>query len=231
MEAGHMFVEDVKDAMVVNHRMTRSMNVEVYSRCLERFELWRPSVVDLVYHLGPMELIFETSGAIVGGSKHFIIHMHMLWQRVLKSRSMLNNLSMMYTHSSTRCVSGRLGSPSYLTCLRERCLRWLSSLSQTKGCGYISAGVDVHVVGDCSDQHPLQSQVGVREIWKKNYMPRTSSMNLSWEECHTMVDTTQEEWSTAVDTSQEECCIVMDTTQRYQTRNDIRVLTSPGNSH
>ncbi|PPE02020.1 hypothetical protein GOBAR_DD00949 [Gossypium barbadense] len=41
---------------------------------LKRFELRRPSVVDSVYHLGPIELISETDGAIVGGSKHFIVH-------------------------------------------------------------------------------------------------------------------------------------------------------------
>ncbi|PPD81894.1 hypothetical protein GOBAR_DD21160 [Gossypium barbadense] len=31
MEAGHVFVEGIRDAMVVNRRMTRSMTVEVYS--------------------------------------------------------------------------------------------------------------------------------------------------------------------------------------------------------
>ncbi|PPD70787.1 hypothetical protein GOBAR_DD32334 [Gossypium barbadense] len=50
MEAGHVFVEDVRDAMVVKRWMARSMNVE------------GPSVVDQVYHLGPMELIFEIDG-------------------------------------------------------------------------------------------------------------------------------------------------------------------------
>ncbi|PPD81451.1 hypothetical protein GOBAR_DD21627 [Gossypium barbadense] len=39
MEAGHVFFEDVKDAMVANHRMARSMNVEVYSRHLEMFRV------------------------------------------------------------------------------------------------------------------------------------------------------------------------------------------------
>ncbi|PPD70055.1 hypothetical protein GOBAR_DD33071 [Gossypium barbadense] len=48
MEAEHVFVEDVRDAM-------------------------RPSVIDSVYHLGPTELISETDGA-TGGFKHFIIH-------------------------------------------------------------------------------------------------------------------------------------------------------------
>ncbi|PPR93085.1 hypothetical protein GOBAR_AA27589 [Gossypium barbadense] len=48
MEAGHMFVEDVKDAMVANRQMASSMTVE------------RPSVVDPIYHLGPTELISET---------------------------------------------------------------------------------------------------------------------------------------------------------------------------
>ncbi|PPD97057.1 hypothetical protein GOBAR_DD05917 [Gossypium barbadense] len=73
--------------------------------------------------LGPMELISKTDGAIAGGSKHFIIHVRMSWQRVLKSRSMLNNLSMMCTPSSARCVSERMSSLSYLTCLHGRCLR------------------------------------------------------------------------------------------------------------
>ncbi|XP_012458292.1 uncharacterized protein LOC105779086 [Gossypium raimondii] len=39
MEAGHMFVKDVRDTMVANRRMTKSMNVEVYSRCLEMFRV------------------------------------------------------------------------------------------------------------------------------------------------------------------------------------------------
>ncbi|PPR87025.1 hypothetical protein GOBAR_AA33663 [Gossypium barbadense] len=37
MEAGHVFVEYVRDAMVANRRMTRSMNVEVYSRRNDTF--------------------------------------------------------------------------------------------------------------------------------------------------------------------------------------------------
>ncbi|KAL1107434.1 hypothetical protein V6Z11_D03G043600, partial [Gossypium hirsutum] len=37
MEAGYVFVEHVRDAMVANHRMARSMNVEIYSRRLETF--------------------------------------------------------------------------------------------------------------------------------------------------------------------------------------------------
>ncbi|PPS09032.1 hypothetical protein GOBAR_AA11630 [Gossypium barbadense] len=47
-----MFVKDVRDAMVANCQMARSMNVE------------RPSVVDSIYHLGPTELISEIDGAI-----------------------------------------------------------------------------------------------------------------------------------------------------------------------
>ncbi|KAK5834967.1 hypothetical protein PVK06_010649 [Gossypium arboreum] len=39
METGHVFVEDVRDAMVVNRRMARSMNVEIYSRHLETFRV------------------------------------------------------------------------------------------------------------------------------------------------------------------------------------------------
>ncbi|KAK5802851.1 hypothetical protein PVK06_030477 [Gossypium arboreum] len=39
MEAGHVFVEDVRDAMVANRRMARSMNVEIYSKCLEMFRV------------------------------------------------------------------------------------------------------------------------------------------------------------------------------------------------
>ncbi|KAH1096492.1 hypothetical protein J1N35_013413 [Gossypium stocksii] len=39
MEAGHVFVEDVSDAMVANRRMARSMNVEIYSRRLETFRV------------------------------------------------------------------------------------------------------------------------------------------------------------------------------------------------
>ncbi|PPD88815.1 hypothetical protein GOBAR_DD14221 [Gossypium barbadense] len=76
MEAGHVFVEDVRDAMVANHRMVRSMAIE------------RPSVVDPVYHLGSTELISETDGTTAGGFKHFIIHLHMSWQLVLKLGSM-----------------------------------------------------------------------------------------------------------------------------------------------
>ncbi|PPD74001.1 hypothetical protein GOBAR_DD29072 [Gossypium barbadense] len=39
MEAGHVFVEHVRDAMVANHRLARSMNVEIYSRRLETFRV------------------------------------------------------------------------------------------------------------------------------------------------------------------------------------------------
>ncbi|PPS16719.1 hypothetical protein GOBAR_AA03873 [Gossypium barbadense] len=39
MEAGHVFVEHVRDAMVANRRMLRSMNVEVYSRRNETFRV------------------------------------------------------------------------------------------------------------------------------------------------------------------------------------------------
>ncbi|PPR96925.1 hypothetical protein GOBAR_AA23741 [Gossypium barbadense] len=52
MNAGHVFVEDARDAMVANHQMARSTNVE------------RLSMVDPVYHLGPMELISEIDSAI-----------------------------------------------------------------------------------------------------------------------------------------------------------------------
>ncbi|PPS11017.1 hypothetical protein GOBAR_AA09626 [Gossypium barbadense] len=49
MEAGHVFVEHVRDAIVANRRMARSMNVEVYSRCNETFRITetigrRPSI-------------------------------------------------------------------------------------------------------------------------------------------------------------------------------------------
>ncbi|PPS13117.1 hypothetical protein GOBAR_AA07543 [Gossypium barbadense] len=39
MEAGHVFVEDVKDAIAANRRMARSMIVEVYSRHNETFRV------------------------------------------------------------------------------------------------------------------------------------------------------------------------------------------------
>ncbi|XP_052876310.1 uncharacterized protein LOC108462316 [Gossypium arboreum] len=39
IEAGHVFVEYVRDAMVANRRMARSMNVEVYSRRNETFRV------------------------------------------------------------------------------------------------------------------------------------------------------------------------------------------------
>ncbi|PPR92666.1 hypothetical protein GOBAR_AA28008 [Gossypium barbadense] len=39
MEARHVFVEYVRDAMVANRWMVRSMNVEVYSRRNERFRV------------------------------------------------------------------------------------------------------------------------------------------------------------------------------------------------
>ncbi|PPE02200.1 hypothetical protein GOBAR_DD00798 [Gossypium barbadense] len=76
---------------------------------------------------------------------------------VLVPRSMLNSLSMRCILSSTRCMSGRMSFPSSLTCLHERCIRRLSSLSQTKGCigirkRYIFVVVGVHVVGDRDDE-------------------------------------------------------------------------------
>ncbi|PPR90573.1 hypothetical protein GOBAR_AA30106 [Gossypium barbadense] len=39
MKAGHMFVEDVRDEMVANRRMAKSMNVEIYSRHHETFRV------------------------------------------------------------------------------------------------------------------------------------------------------------------------------------------------
>ncbi|KAK5770642.1 hypothetical protein PVK06_046795 [Gossypium arboreum] len=39
MEARHVFVEDVRDVMVANRQMARSMNVEVYSRCNGMFRV------------------------------------------------------------------------------------------------------------------------------------------------------------------------------------------------
>ncbi|PPS16512.1 hypothetical protein GOBAR_AA04070 [Gossypium barbadense] len=39
IEAGYVFVEDVWDAMVANHRMARSMNIEIYSRRHETFRV------------------------------------------------------------------------------------------------------------------------------------------------------------------------------------------------
>ncbi|PPD82340.1 hypothetical protein GOBAR_DD20728 [Gossypium barbadense] len=39
MEAGHVFVEDVRDAMVANRRIVRSMIVEVYLRRNETFQV------------------------------------------------------------------------------------------------------------------------------------------------------------------------------------------------
>ncbi|PPD94651.1 hypothetical protein GOBAR_DD08329 [Gossypium barbadense] len=39
MKVGHVFVEDVRDTMVANYRMARSMNVKVYSQCTETFRV------------------------------------------------------------------------------------------------------------------------------------------------------------------------------------------------
>ncbi|PPD93407.1 hypothetical protein GOBAR_DD09653 [Gossypium barbadense] len=39
IEAGHVFVEDIRDAMVANHQMVRSMTIEVYSRHNETFRV------------------------------------------------------------------------------------------------------------------------------------------------------------------------------------------------
>ena len=39
IQAGHVFVEHVRDAMVVNRQLARSMNVEIYSRRLETFRV------------------------------------------------------------------------------------------------------------------------------------------------------------------------------------------------
>ncbi|PPD92087.1 hypothetical protein GOBAR_DD10969 [Gossypium barbadense] len=57
MEAGHVFVEHVRDAMVANHRLTRSMNVEIYSRRLKTFQVTetishRPSIPTRSYGVG-----------------------------------------------------------------------------------------------------------------------------------------------------------------------------------
>ncbi|PPD71057.1 hypothetical protein GOBAR_DD32064 [Gossypium barbadense] len=39
MEAGYVFVEHVRDAMVANYRMARSMDVEIYSRQMKMFRV------------------------------------------------------------------------------------------------------------------------------------------------------------------------------------------------
>ncbi|XP_017625085.1 uncharacterized protein LOC108468730 [Gossypium arboreum] len=39
IEAEHVFVEDVRDAIAANRQMVRSMTVEVYSRCNETFRV------------------------------------------------------------------------------------------------------------------------------------------------------------------------------------------------
>ncbi|PPD78352.1 hypothetical protein GOBAR_DD24716 [Gossypium barbadense] len=39
IQAGHVFVEHVRDAMVANRRLARSMNVEIYLRRLETFRV------------------------------------------------------------------------------------------------------------------------------------------------------------------------------------------------
>ncbi|KAH1129503.1 hypothetical protein J1N35_000881, partial [Gossypium stocksii] len=44
IEAGHMFVEDVRDAMVANCWMERLINVEVYSRRLKMFQVTKTIV-------------------------------------------------------------------------------------------------------------------------------------------------------------------------------------------
>ncbi|PPE00224.1 hypothetical protein GOBAR_DD02742 [Gossypium barbadense] len=141
-EVPPMTFELVQDKGLGRNPKGRSQSSRIHNEVdiREKSDLRRLSVVDPVYHLGPMKLISETDDAIIGGSKHFIIY------------------------------------------------------------GYISARVDIHVVGDFGDQHPFQSQVGVCKTWRKNHMPRMPSMNLSREECYTTVDTTQEEWSNAVDT-------------------------------
>ncbi|PPR88308.1 hypothetical protein GOBAR_AA32384 [Gossypium barbadense] len=51
METGHLFVEDVRDAMVANCRMARSMNVEIYSQRLETFQVMEAIGCRPVYHL------------------------------------------------------------------------------------------------------------------------------------------------------------------------------------
>ncbi|PPD76384.1 hypothetical protein GOBAR_DD26687 [Gossypium barbadense] len=56
----------IRDEMVVNRRMARSMTVEVYSRHNETFRVTETIVVDPVYHLGPTELISEIDGVIAG---------------------------------------------------------------------------------------------------------------------------------------------------------------------
>ncbi|PPR87263.1 hypothetical protein GOBAR_AA33425 [Gossypium barbadense] len=54
MEAGYVFVEDVRDAIAANHKMARSMTVEVYSRRNKTFRVTetidrRPSIPPISY--------------------------------------------------------------------------------------------------------------------------------------------------------------------------------------
>ncbi|KAK5832074.1 hypothetical protein PVK06_015874 [Gossypium arboreum] len=86
MEAGHVFVEDVRDVIAANRRMARSMTVEVYSRHTETFRATETIGVDPVYHLDPTELIIEIDDAIAGAAcakvslnvEHFIDEVYTL---------------------------------------------------------------------------------------------------------------------------------------------------------
>ncbi|KAH1039198.1 hypothetical protein J1N35_040941 [Gossypium stocksii] len=122
MEAGHVFVKNVRDVMVVNRRMARLMNVEVYLRCNETFQV--------IETIGPRPGIPPRCYGVVRQNRRCDCRMfqtlrypmHMSCQLVLKSHSMLNNLLIRCTPSSARCMSRRMSSPSYLTCLHRRCL-------------------------------------------------------------------------------------------------------------
>ncbi|PPD87226.1 hypothetical protein GOBAR_DD15843 [Gossypium barbadense] len=56
IEAGHVFIEHVRDTMVANRRLARSMNVEIYSRQLETFRVTesisrRPGIPTRLYRV------------------------------------------------------------------------------------------------------------------------------------------------------------------------------------
>ncbi|PPR81642.1 hypothetical protein GOBAR_AA39073 [Gossypium barbadense] len=133
MEAGHVFVKDVRDAMVTNCRRARLMNIEICLRHLGMFRVKK--TIDRRLGIPPRSygVYLQNRRCDCRGFKHFIILVRTLWKLVRMCHSMLNSLSMRCTLSSACCVFGRTSSSSYLTYPHGRCLRLLLSLSQTKG--------------------------------------------------------------------------------------------------
>ncbi|XP_052887983.1 uncharacterized protein LOC108468713 [Gossypium arboreum] len=129
IEAGHVFVEHVRDAIVANRRMARSINVEVYSRRNETFRVTetigrRPGIPPRSYGV---DLRNRRCDCRRFQTLHYpCTHVVAACAKVSLN---VDQLSVKCTHLNARCVYGRMSFPCFLTYLLGRFLKRPLSLS------------------------------------------------------------------------------------------------------